>query len=145
MCQDFRILLSQCYAQMKIFFPGLIFAQYKSINIIIIIKYDILPLLHKLSQFDSASFLLPCHPSQQGLLQRLGGSSISLCFESHKPFQNLSNLFTSILGSLLQLLLKFIEMFILFVQLRLFTFILIFKKGSIFINFRNLPVLQIQL
>ena len=31
------ILLSQCYAQMKISFPGLIFAQYKSINIIIII------------------------------------------------------------------------------------------------------------
>ena len=37
MYQDFRILLSQCYAQMKISFPGLIFAQYKSINIIIII------------------------------------------------------------------------------------------------------------
>ena len=36
---DFRILLSHCYAQMKISFPGLIFAQYKSINIIIIIKY----------------------------------------------------------------------------------------------------------
>ena len=34
MYQDFRILLSQCYAQMKISFPGLIFAQYKSINII---------------------------------------------------------------------------------------------------------------
>ena len=34
---DFRILLSHCYAQMKISFPGLIFAQYKSINIIIII------------------------------------------------------------------------------------------------------------
>ena len=32
---DFRILLSHCYAQMKISFPGLIFAQYKSINIII--------------------------------------------------------------------------------------------------------------
>ena len=29
--------MSQCYAQMKISFPGLIFAQYKSINIIIII------------------------------------------------------------------------------------------------------------
>ena len=32
---DFRILLSQCNAQMKISFPGLIFAQYKSINIIV--------------------------------------------------------------------------------------------------------------
>ena len=31
---DFRIFLSQCNAQMKISFPGLIFAQYKSINII---------------------------------------------------------------------------------------------------------------
>ena len=35
MYYDFRILLSQCYAQMKMSFPGLIFAQYKSINIII--------------------------------------------------------------------------------------------------------------
>ena len=37
MYQDFRILLSQCYAQMKISFPGLIFAQYKSINIVILL------------------------------------------------------------------------------------------------------------
>ena len=37
MYKDFRILLSQCNAQMKISFPGLIFVQYKSINIIIII------------------------------------------------------------------------------------------------------------
>lgn len=29
--------MSQCYAQMKISFPGLIFAQYKSINIIILL------------------------------------------------------------------------------------------------------------
>ena len=35
-------MLSQCYAQMKISFPGLIFAQYKSINIIIIIIIIIL-------------------------------------------------------------------------------------------------------
>ena len=34
MYQDFRILLSQCQGEMKISFPGLIFAQYKSINII---------------------------------------------------------------------------------------------------------------
>ena len=34
-------MLSQCYAQMKISFPGLIFAQYKSINIIIIILLKI--------------------------------------------------------------------------------------------------------
>ena len=44
MYQDFRILLRQCYAQMEISFPGLIFAQYKSINIIIllllILKYS---------------------------------------------------------------------------------------------------------
>ena len=34
-------MLSQCYAQMKISFPGLIFAQYKSINIILLnIKSD---------------------------------------------------------------------------------------------------------
>ena len=33
------ILLSQCYAQMKISFPGLIFAQYKSIKLLII-NYD---------------------------------------------------------------------------------------------------------
>ena len=45
MYQDFRILLSQCYAQMKISFPGLIFAQYKSINIIIIIIIIIIILL----------------------------------------------------------------------------------------------------
>ena len=38
MYYDFRILLSQCYAQMKISFPGLIFAQYKSININIILS-----------------------------------------------------------------------------------------------------------
>ena len=43
---DFRILLSHCYAQMKISFPGLIFAQYKSINIIIIII--VMPLKIKL-------------------------------------------------------------------------------------------------
>ena len=42
MYQDFRILLSQCYAQMKISFRGLIFAQYKSINIIIILYYYII-------------------------------------------------------------------------------------------------------
>ena len=46
MYQDFRILLSQCYAQMKIPFPGLIFAQYKSINIIIIIIIINLKYLH---------------------------------------------------------------------------------------------------
>ena len=33
-------MLSQCYAQMKISFPGLIFVQYKSINIIIIITVN---------------------------------------------------------------------------------------------------------
>ena len=31
------ILLSQCYAQMKISFPGLIFAQYKSIKLLLLL------------------------------------------------------------------------------------------------------------
>ena len=37
MYEDFRILLSQCNAQMKISFRGLIFVQYKSINIILLV------------------------------------------------------------------------------------------------------------
>ena len=36
------ILLSQCYAQMKISFPGLIFAQYKSIKLLLLLLLIIL-------------------------------------------------------------------------------------------------------
>ena len=52
MYKDFRILLSQCNAQMKISFPGLIFVQYKSINIIIIIIIIILAPLVSWSKSD---------------------------------------------------------------------------------------------
>ena len=47
-------MLSQCYAQMKISFPGLIFAQYKSINIIIIIYYIILKIFKRRQRQDYA-------------------------------------------------------------------------------------------
>ena len=79
-------MLSQCNKQMKISFPGLVFAQYKSINIIsllllLLLLLSLLLLLLLLLSFLLSSFLLLLL-----LLLLLSIIIISLCETFKKTF-----------------------------------------------------------